>query len=438
MRTFLRAPFARRRWAEFLYAVACLPLGIAGFVFTVVTTVFGVAISLSVTGLLVGAPLIAVCSLIARRFGQLHRSMARRLLGVRVEAPAPFQPLPGVIGWLRSAITDVTGWRARAYLLLKFPVAIASFLAGVVPLGYGLAFVFSPVAWGLFGHDGQTVNDHGVIRHSFVQYGTFYFDTWPKMWLLVAQGVVALLLAPWLLRAVLLLDRGLIYGLLGPVSLTERVRDLEQTRAHAVDDAAARLRGIERNLHDGAQAQLVTVAMKLGLAKEKLGGGLVGVRPEVDVARAYELVDTAQRTAAEAINELRDLARGIHPPVLDSGLDAALATLASRSALPVELVVDVPERPSAAAETIAYFCAAELLTNVAKHSGARRAVLEAVQVPGMLRVRVTDDGTGGARLDGGSGLRGLADRLRTVDGRLNISSPRGGPTVVTVEMPSRT
>ncbi len=250
--------------------------------------------------------------------------------------------------------------------------------------------------------------------------------------------MVALLLAPWLLRAVLLLDRGLIYGLLGPASLTERVRDLEQTRAHAVDDAAARLRSIERNLHDGAQAQLVTVAMKLGLAKEKLGGGLVGVQPEVDVARAYELVDTAQRTAAEAINELRDLARGIHPPVLDSGLDAALATLASRSAVPVELVVDVPERPSAAAETIAYFCAAELLTNVAKHSGARRAVLEAVQVPGMLRVRVTDDGTGGARLDGGSGLRGLADRLRTVDGRLNISSPRGGPTVVTVEMPSPT
>src|SRR5258708_17089243 len=273
MRTFVRAPFARRRWAELLYAVVCLPLGIAGFVFTVVRAVLGVAVPLSVTGLLVGPPLTAVCSRIARRFGQLHRSLARRLLGVRVEAPAPFQPLPGVIGWLRSAITDVTGWRARAYLLLKFPVAIASFLAGVVPLGYGLAFVFSPVAWGLFGHDGQTVNDHGVIRHSFVQYGTFYFDTWPKMWLLVAQGVVALLLAPWLLRAVLLLDRGLIYGLLAPPSLAYRVRDLEQTRAHAVDDAAARLRSIERNLHDGAQAQLLTFPAKRCLANAKLRAG---------------------------------------------------------------------------------------------------------------------------------------------------------------------
>jgi signal transduction histidine kinase len=255
---------------------------------------------------------------------------------------------------------------------------------------------------------------------------------------LVAQGVLLMFLAPWILRALLLLDRGLIYGLLGPTSLTERVRELEQTRAHAVDDSAARLRSIERDLHDGAQAQLVAVAMKLSLAKEKLGSGLVGKQPEVDVVRAYELVDTAQRTAAEAINELRDLARGIHPPVLDSGLDAALATLAARSAVPVELVVHVPDRPSAAIETIAYFCAAELLTNVAKHSGARHAVLEAVQVPGMLRVRVTDDGAGGASLDAGSGLRGLAERLRTVDGRLDVLSPRGGPTAVTVELPSRT
>jgi signal transduction histidine kinase len=154
------------------------------------------------------------------------------------------------------------------------------------------------------------------------------------------------------------------------------------------------------------------------------------------VKRALELVDTAHRTAREAINELRDLARGIHPPVLDRGLGPALSTLAARSAVPVELVVDVPERPSAAIETIAYFCAAELLANVAKHSGARRATVEAVHVPGLLRVRVTDDGTGGASMAAGTGLRGLAERVRTVDGRLEIDSPPGGPTVVTVELPS--
>jgi signal transduction histidine kinase len=202
-----------------------------------------------------------------------------------------------------------------------------------------------------------------------------------------------------------------------------------------VEDSAARLRRIERDLHDGAQAQMVAVAMKLGLAREKLGGALSGtVRP--DLERVLELVDAAHRGAKEAIAELRDLARGIHPPVLDRGLGAALAALAARSDPPVELVVDLPERPSAAIETIAYFCAAELLANVAKHSGARHATMEAVHMAGLLRVRVSDDGTGGARLDERGGLAGLAGRVRTVDGRLQISSPPGGPTVIAVELPS--
>ena len=146
--------------------------------------------------------------------------------------------------------------------------------------------------------------------------------------------------------------------------------------------------------------------------------------------------NAAHGIAKEAIAELRDLAHGIHPPVLDRGLSAALASLAARSAVPVELKTDLPERPSAAIETIAYFCAAELLTNVAKHSGARQATLEAVHLPGLLRVRVSDDGAGGARADRGSGLAGLIERLRTVDGKMRISSPPGGPTVVTVELPS--
>jgi signal transduction histidine kinase len=219
-----------------------------------------------------------------------------------------------------------------------------------------------------------------------------------------------------------------------------RVRELEQSRAHVVDDSAARLRRIERDLHDGAQAQMVAVAMKLGLAKEKLGGTIAGTTvagtAQADLERVLELVDAAHRGAKEAITELRDLAHGIHPPVLDRGLGAALATLAARSDPPVELVVDLPERPSAAIETIAYFCAAELLANVAKHSGARHATMEAVHMPGLLRVRVSDDGTGGARLEARGGLAGLADRVRTVDGRLQISSPPGGPTVIAVELPS--
>jgi signal transduction histidine kinase len=219
-----------------------------------------------------------------------------------------------------------------------------------------------------------------------------------------------------------------------------RVRELEQSRAHVVDDSAARLRRIERDLHDGAQAQMVAVAMKLGLAREKLGGTISGTSfagtAQADLERVLELVEAAHRGAKNAIIELRDLARGIHPPVLDHGLGAAFATLAARSEVPVELVVDLPERPSAAIETIAYFCAAELLTNVAKHSGARHATLEVAHVAGLLRVRVSDDGRGAARLEERGGLAGLADRVRTVDGRLQISSPPGGPTLVVVELPS--
>jgi len=213
-----------------------------------------------------------------------------------------------------------------------------------------------------------------------------------------------------------------------------RVHELERSRANLVEDSAARLRRIERDLHDGAQAQMVAVAMKLGLAREKLADAIDGtVQP--DLERVLELVDAAHRGAKEAIAELRDLARGIHPSVLDHGLGTALTTLAARSDVPVELVVDLPERPSAAIETIAYFCAAELLTNVAKHSGARHATLAAVRVPGLLQVRVSDDGSGGARLGARGGLAGIAERVKTVDGKLQVNSPSGGPTVVTVELP---
>jgi signal transduction histidine kinase len=257
-----------------------------------------------------------------------------------------------------------------------------------------------------------------------------------SLWL-VFLGVILCSFGFWWgasLIAVAALEFWVAYRLL-IAPLPQRVRELEQSRARVVDDSAARLRRIERDLHDGAQAQMVAVSMKLGLATKKLGAMTNGTG-QTDLDRVLELVVAAHRGAKEAITELRDLARGIHPPVLDQGLGPALASLAARSDLPVELVSDVPERPSAAIETIAYFCAAELLANVTKHSGARHATLEAVHVPGLLRVRVSDDGRGGARIHTGGGLAGLAERIRAVDGRLQLSSPPGGPTVVTVELPS--
>lgn len=167
--------------------------------------------------------------------------------------------------------------------------------------------------------------------------------------------------------------------------------------------------------------------MNVGLAREKLAEG-------GDPAEASRLLDTAHTTAKEAIVELRDLARGIHPPVLDAGLDAALATLAAHSSTPVA-VTAIADRPDPAIETMAYFCAAELITNSVKHSAAGRITVDARTAAGRLRLQVADDGHGGARMGAGSGLRGLAERVATVDGTVRIDSPDGGPTAITVELP---
>jgi signal transduction histidine kinase len=433
----LREPFTRRARKERWYSVLSLPLAIAGCAFTVITVTVGVGMSGSLTGILVGLPLLVVSSPGARKLGAVNRGLAGRLLGLRVAPPPPLlRPQPGVLGWLRSGLTDMAGWRARAYLVLKLPVSVLSFGVALSLWSYGLVFLTFPLWWKIFhlqyvpGHLPHVLAIHGVAFFAFPSVRTL-----AAAFILVPLGAALVLLAPWAMRVITAVDEALITGLLGPVSLPQRVRDLEQTRAHAVDDSAARLRRIERDLHDGAQAQMVAVAMKLGLAREKLGGTITGTA-QAEMERALELVDAAHRGAKEAILELRDLARGIHPPVLDQGLGTALTTLAARSEVPVELVIDLPERPSAAIETIAYFCAAELLTNVTKHSSARHATLEVAHVPGLLRVRVSDDGSGGARIEARGGLAGLAERVRTVDGSLQVASPPGGPTVVTVELPS--
>jgi signal transduction histidine kinase len=420
----LTAPFSRRSWAALGYLLVSVPLAVAGFAFAVVTAI---------------PPLLRVSAPGVRAFGDANRGLARELLGA--EGPAPVRPPGKAAG------------REHGYLLLKLPLAVAGLAVAAVCWLLGLFLLTFPAWWTLLTHALPTATGqeemhtcrHGVCTttpvgspfhaHNF-QFlvsasGLGSVNLAHYQFVVVLLGAALLLTAPWLTRAVTRADQSLMLRLLGPATLADRLRALRETRAHAVDDSAARLRGIERDLHDGTQAQLVALAMKLGLAKEKLG-----TATPADLARVTQLVDDAHRGAIEAIGDLRVLARGIHPPVLDNGLTDALATLAARSAVPVELVTDIPDRPSPAIETIAYFSAAELLTNVAKHSGARHVTLEAVHVPGLLRIRVSDDGRGGARLTPRGGLAGLADRVRTVDGRLIISSPPGGPTAVTVELPS--
>lgn len=208
--------------------------------------------------------------------------------------------------------------------------------------------------------------------------------------------------------------------------LRRRVGVLETTRAGAVDEQGANLRRIERDLHDGAQARLVALGMNLGLAEQKLAS---------DPEAAQQLVAEARAGLVEALGELRDLARGIHPPVLaDRGLAAALASLADRSAVPVSVDVDLAERPPAAIETAAYFVAAESLANATKHAAPTKVAIAIRRRGGLLDVRVTDDGRGGAD-PGGNGLTGLRRRVEALDGRLDVTSPPGGPTTVHAELP---
>jgi signal transduction histidine kinase len=431
IRAALREPFGRRARRELLFCLVGVLVGLAVLAVVVALLAPGTAKSVIraavVTAVLV--PL-ALATGLARRLGAAHRRLAERLLGERV-APPPDRPSRGRLGRLGVGLRDGPGWRALAYTLLKPPMAAAEAYAVFLWAG-GLANLTYPFWWGLFRNHPPGVRLSPVLVATPFPGRVLHVATYPGTFLAFAVGAAMVLAAPWVTRTVVAADRRLLRGLLGPGRLAERVRDLEQTRAVAVDDSAALLRQVERDLHDGAQIRLATLAMHLGMAREKLGGD----GDPLDVAGARELVDAAHRGAKDALAELRDLARGIHPPVLDNGLADALATLAAGSAIPVELATDLPVRPTPAIETIAYFCAAELLANAAKHSQATRIGLRATGRDGRLLLSVTDDGAGGADPEGG-GLSGLAQRVSTVDGRLEIASPPGGPTRVTVELPLR-
>jgi signal transduction histidine kinase len=258
-----------------------------------------------------------------------------------------------------------------------------------------------------------------------------YLDNPFEITVTALLGLLITMATPWIVRALTMVDRVMVAGLLGPSRLASRVVELESDRGVVVDTAAADLRRIERDLHDGAQARLVNLAMGLGLAKEKL---LEGQADETVAA----MVDEAHGEVKLALQELRDLARGIHPAVLtDRGLDAALSSVASRCTVPVKVTADLPTRPAAAIEGIAYFTVSELLQNVSKHSGARAASVDVWRSDERLLIQVQDDGRGGAALDGGTGMAGLADRLGAVDGLFVVDSPPGGPTTITAELPWR-
>ncbi|MFG2501117.1 sensor histidine kinase [Streptomyces sp. NPDC048441] len=439
-RAVVRAPFTRRAWAEVAYCFIAFPLGLVGGVLLAVTLALGAGFTVSVVLVVVGALLLIAGLQLSRALGSVHRRLAALLLGDRTAAPPPLRPVGRFVSRLDARLWDGTGWRSAAYVLTKLPVGCLGAYA-VLWWVTGLVNLTAPLRWAVFGQQPEPGDTEGMSVLTPFPFGGLDADAFTGTFLAVAIGVGTLLCAPWVTRLVAEADRWLIAALLGPGQLDDRVRDLEETRALAVDDSVALLRRVERDLHDGAQVRLVAVAMSLDMIRQRLDEGEGSGQADgqggapLDVARIRQLVDGAHENATEALTELRDLARGIHPPVLDDGLPDALATLTARSTIPVDLVTDIPERPTPAIETIAYFCAAELLANVIKHSGAGRAAITVAQLDGRLLLQVSDDGRGGADAGGGSGLTGLVQRVRTVDGRMQVASPDGGPTAVTVELP---
>ncbi len=388
-----RAWTSRRGWNGALHLALTAVLGPLWFV--VLLCGFG---SLVVPPIGVPAAIGAVA--LARQGATMERGRARVLLGVHVIEP--YRPLPrAFFARLRAAAADPATWRDLLAVALLLPAAVIA-AAGLALLPLGLAALAAP-----FWYSGELIEIIVAV--------------------LVAGLVLPVVPFAWLGLAIA--HGALVRALLGPTrtALDTRVAQLSVSRARAVDAAEAERRRIERDLHDGAQQRLVALAMHLGMAKERFASDPDGAR---------DLVVEAHEEAKRALVELRDLARGIHPAVLtDRGLDAALSALAGRSPVPVDVAVSLDGRLPPPLEATAYFVVAEALTNVARHSGARRATVRIDREDDVVVVEVRDDGVGGARIGNGSGLRGLEDRVGAVEGRLSVSSPRGGPTVVRAELP---
>jgi signal transduction histidine kinase len=409
----LRDLVSARTWLALIHHLAGLFLGCAAiFVVT-----FGLGFGAGMLVLLVGVPVLGLTLRLGDWFARAERARFALLLGV----PIPTWPAGARAGYRWGLVprwrmfTERATWGEIGYALLRLPVSAVTVTVSIGVWAVGLTMLALPFYNHYLPSGGAEFGDT-VLRGSSVT-------------VVSAIGLAVLIAAPQLTRGLATADTAISRRLLGPPSdLAARVSELEISRERVVDAAEGERRRIERDLHDGAQQRLVALAMELGRAKAKFAD-------DPDAARV--LVDQAHAQAKEALTELRNLVRGVHPPVLtERGLDAALSGLAALCPIPVDVHVDVPVRPRPAVEAVAYFMVAEALTNVAKHSRASQAkvVVEGHGYPGTLTVMISDDGIGGAD-PGSPGLAGLADRVSGVDGRLSVESPSGGPTIIAAELP---
>ncbi|GAA5183304.1 sensor domain-containing protein [Rugosimonospora acidiphila] len=367
---------------------------------------------------LVGVPLVLFVAIpMVRALANVERSRAGRLLGTPVERP--YRPARrGMLARYGGILADPPSWRDLAWLWVHtvYGPAVGLLVGGLWAVS--LIGITMP-AWYAVVPDHLGIDYDGLRVHNL-----------SGALLVVPLGVLNAIVAALVARPLALGEAYLARWLLRPTAgsrLAQRVEDLSVSRAQTVDARAAELRRIERDLHDGAQARLVSLTMSLGLAEEVL---------QTDPQAAARLLAEARGSAGSALTELRDLVRGIHPPVLaDRGLPGALEALALRSAVPVESHLGPVGRLPAPVESALYFTAAEALTNIAKHSAATRAGLGLERVGDVLHLEISDDGKGGADPGRGGGLAGIAGRLDAFDGRMTITSPPGGPTVLHVELP---
>jgi signal transduction histidine kinase len=420
--TPITALVAPRSWLATAYVITGWIPALVIFILTAVLVPLGVGLlPLALAGLIVLVPIL----LLVNWFGGFERARLWATLGEYVPDPGGPPLSGGLVSRIRQLVTSRRRWRAVVYCLLLLPVTTFGLVTITAAWAGGLTGLTMP----LWAHrlpaggallDGQKVSS--------------------ARWLVpfAIAGGVLLLAAPWIARGWAAACTSLVRRWLGPSEreeLEERVETLTETRTRVVDAADAERRRIERDLHDGAQQRLVALAVDLGRARAKLDND-PSVAPETSA-----LVAGAHEEAKQALAEIRDLVRGIHPAVLtDRGLDAALSALAARCPVPVSMDTAglSGTRCSAQVEAVAYFVVAEALTNVAKHSGAQSALLEVHTVDDArgrrLCVRIEDDGHGGADING-SGLRGLADRVAALDGSFTAVSPPGGRTVLAADLP---
>jgi signal transduction histidine kinase len=412
-RSVLGALVSPRTWLAVIHLLAGLVIGIVSF--TVVVTGISLGIALLPVFLVGIAVLVAVIWL-AGLFARAERARFAVLLGTEIPSPPPRPDEP--TGWRRLNLLFLarSTWLPSVYALVRLPLSVIEAIVVSSVWGIGLALLVLPAY-------------NGALPGGSAHLGSFALNNAAWVALGVATGVALLLGAPPLTRVVAAGDAVVARWLLGPgrrAGMAARIGELETSRARVVDAAETERRRIERDLHDGAQQRLVSLAMELGRARAKFGS---------DPEAAEAIVGQAHEQAKEALAELRNLVRGVHPPVLsDRGLDAALSGLAALSPVPVTVRVELAERPPPAVEAIAYFVVAEALTNVAKHAKASRALVTVSRSGDLLNVAISDDGIGGASV-AGRGLSGLAARAAGIDGRLLVTSPDGGPTVIEAVLP---